>query len=235
MMSEATGKPEIPSIRLATLSDIPAIARCWYEAFFDDVVIGEIMHPNRKQYPEDVYYFLLRGIRERFFDWTHQFVVAVIKDGNGEKVVGAADWRRLGEGGRARELSRVDPRNLLAPTLSLINKLSLFLYPNRAADPTRTAFLTSAVEDSKRFWTGERAECWDLYVCGVHPEWQSKGVGLKLVGWGTERADEEAVVCSVITGDSKRGFYGRKGFVRCGNVFNSSVGERKRAWWLYQK
>jgi len=98
-------------IRLASLSDIPSIARCWYEAFFDDVVIGEIMHPNRKEFPEDVYYFLLRGVRERYFDWTHQFVVATVKDERGnERVVGAADWRRLGQGGKARELWRIDPR-----------------------------------------------------------------------------------------------------------------------------
>lgn len=71
------------------------------------------MHPNRKEYPEDVYYFLLRGVRERYFDWRHQFIVAVVKDDEGrETMVGAADWRRLGEGGKARELWWIDPRKL---------------------------------------------------------------------------------------------------------------------------
>lgn len=99
------------NIREARLSDLSSIARVWHKAFFDDEIIGEIMHPYRQQYPEDVYWFLLRGVRERFWDWRHQFMVVVTKDGqNVETVVGAADWRRLGNGGAQRELLRLDPR-----------------------------------------------------------------------------------------------------------------------------
>lgn len=99
------------NIREARLSDLSSIARVWHKAFFDDEIIGEIMHPYRQQYPEDVYWFLLRGVRERFWDWRHQFMVVVTKDGqNVETVVGAADWRRLGNAGAQRELLRVDPR-----------------------------------------------------------------------------------------------------------------------------
>jgi hypothetical protein len=65
-----------------------------------------MMHPHRKDYPDDVYWFLLRGVRERFWDWRHQFVVVT----NDEKVVGAADWRRLGKGGEGKDLGRADPR-----------------------------------------------------------------------------------------------------------------------------
>jgi predicted N-acetyltransferase YhbS len=50
----------------------------------------------------------------------------------------------------------------------------------------------------------------------VHPDWQGKGVGNMLVGWGTTRADGEGVCCSVITGESKRGFYEKSGFVLYG-------------------
>jgi hypothetical protein len=94
------------TLRLATVSDITAIARCWYHAFFEDVVIGQIMHPRRKEYPEDVYYFLLRGVRERYFDWTHQFIVATV-DG---EVIAAADWRRVGNGNDRMRLGELDPR-----------------------------------------------------------------------------------------------------------------------------
>lgn len=98
-------------LRPAQLSDLTSIARVWYRAFFDDEIIGEIMHPYRKEHPEDVYRFLLRGIRERFWDWRHQFWVVVAKDEHDkEMIVGAADWRRLGQGGVAMELSSVDPR-----------------------------------------------------------------------------------------------------------------------------
>jgi len=99
-------------LRKARLLDLPSIARVWHAAFFDDEIIGDVMHPHRQQYPEDVYWFLLRGIRERFWDWRHQFMVVtvILNDDRGERVVGAADWRRLGKGGEKMELASVDPR-----------------------------------------------------------------------------------------------------------------------------
>jgi len=111
--SSIGGAPPV-TVRPATAFDITAIARCWYHAFFDDVVIGEIMHPYRQEHPEDVYYFLLRGTRERYFDWTHRFVVATV----GERVVGAADWRRLGTDGNGLQLSTLDPR-MLEPAICI--------------------------------------------------------------------------------------------------------------------
>lgn len=99
------------TLRQARLSDLGSIARVWHRAFFDDEIIGDIMHPHRHKYPMDVYWFLLRGVRERYWDWRHQFMVVVAKDEKDrEVVVGAADWRRLGEKGRQRELYRLDPR-----------------------------------------------------------------------------------------------------------------------------
>ncbi|KAB5549455.1 acyl-CoA N-acyltransferase [Coniochaeta sp. 2T2.1] len=220
MSNLSNAEREAPVIvRLAKATDIPAIARCWYHAFFDDVVIGEIMHPFRKEYPDDVYYFLLRGIRERYFDWSHRFVVATVND----RVVGAAEWRRLGSDTNALQLWRFDPRNIISPAISLWNSLSLKLYPNRAADPTRSSYLDAAVEGSTHHWTGGRAECWDLHICGVHPEWQGKGVGKKVVAWGTARADEEGVCCSVITGETKRAFYARSGFVGDGKLGGQGI------------
>ncbi|KAF2261347.1 hypothetical protein CC78DRAFT_357531 [Lojkania enalia] len=199
------------ALRLASITDLSGIAGCWYDGFFDDEVIGEIMHPNRKEHPKDVYWFLLRGIRERFWDWRHQFVVVTVYEGGKERIVGAADWRRLGDAGQQRELAWGDPRNLIAPTLSLYHSLSLLIFPNRAADPSRSSFLSAAVDDSKKYWTGEHAECWDLHVCGVHPDYQGKGIGKMLVMWGIERADEEGVSASVLCGEKNRGFYAKGG------------------------
>ncbi|KAF2277348.1 uncharacterized protein EI97DRAFT_432227 [Westerdykella ornata] len=109
MTSLSPAEPSPPSLRLARYSDLADIARCWYHAFFDDEIIGDMMHPNRKQYPEDVYWFLLRGIRERFWEWRHQFIVVTVKVGDKERIVGAADWRRVGEGGKKMEMFWCDP------------------------------------------------------------------------------------------------------------------------------
>ncbi|KAI4690266.1 hypothetical protein J4E81_007418 [Alternaria sp. BMP 2799] len=196
-------------LRPARLSDLSAIATVWTAAFFDDEIIGELMHPHRDEYPDDVYWFLLRGIRERFWDWRHRFMV-VTDDG---KVVGAADWRRLGRGGEKMELGRGDPRNLIAPVWKAYHSTSLAFFPNRAADPTRTSFLDTAVANSEKYWSGHRTECWDLHVCGVHPDYQAKGVGKLLATWGVHEAQKKGdeVVASVLCGEKNRGFYAKAG------------------------
>jgi hypothetical protein len=121
--------PNAIQLRPATLSDLSSIAGVWAAAFFDDEIIGEIMHPHRNKYPDDVYWFLLRGIRERFWDWRHQFMVVT----NGGKVVGAADWRRLGKGGAKRELWKADPRE----SKSKIFKLSKDRRPSLQCCPSQ--------------------------------------------------------------------------------------------------
>lgn len=98
------------NLRAARITDLTSIARVWAYAFFDDEIIGQMMHPYRNQFPDHVYWFLLRGIRERYWDWCHQFIVVTINKGGKEKIVGAADWRRLGKGGERMELWKVDPR-----------------------------------------------------------------------------------------------------------------------------
>ncbi|KAJ8115720.1 hypothetical protein OPT61_g2696 [Boeremia exigua] len=210
-------------LRQAHLSDLNSIARVWHKAFFDDEIIGEIMHPQRQQYPEGVYWFLLKGIRERFWDWRHQFmVVATLDEDNIETIVGAADWRRLGKGGDQRQLSQLDPRNLIAPAVVAYQSLVERLFPNRAADKSQSSFLDDAVATSEQQWTGDRTECWDLYVCGVDPDHQGKGVGKRLAQWGVQEAQKEGTgtCASVMCGEKNRGFYGKAGFT-------TQVNERK--------
>ncbi|KAF2010154.1 hypothetical protein BU24DRAFT_455288 [Aaosphaeria arxii CBS 175.79] len=211
-------------LRLATASDLPAIARCWYYAFFDDEVIGDLMHPHREESPEDVYYFLLRGVRERFWDWRHQFIVITVIEEGIERIVGAADWRRIGDGGKAMELPRLDPRNLISPTYSLYHNVSLYFFPNRAADPARASILNSAVESAASYWTGKHSQCWDLYVCGVHPDYQGKGIGKALVDWGIRKADEERTSASVLCGEKNRVFYNKAGLTEDMGGLKSSSG-----------
>jgi GNAT superfamily N-acetyltransferase len=95
----------------------------------------------------------------------------------------------------------------------MYHSLSLRLFPNRAADPSNASWLDAAVASSEKYWTGDRAECWDLHVCGVHPDFQGKGVGKVLVRWGVEQAEAEGenVVASVLCGEKNRGFYGKGG------------------------
>jgi GNAT superfamily N-acetyltransferase len=97
--------------------------------------------------------------------------------------------------------------------LKTYHAISLALFPNRAADPTRASFLDTAVANSDKYWTGHRTECWDLHVCGVHPDYQGKGGGKLLAQWGVREAQQEGdnVVASVLCGEKNRGFYAKAG------------------------
>jgi GNAT superfamily N-acetyltransferase len=103
--------------------------------------------------------------------------------------------------------------NLISPLMKAYHSISLRVFPNRAADPARSAWLDSAVASSEKYWTGDRAECWDLHVCGVDPNFQGKGVGRLLAQWGVQEAGKvgEDVVASVLCGEKNRGFYGKAG------------------------
>lgn len=100
---------------------------------------------------------------------------------------------------------------MLNPATRLYHRASLAIFPNRAADPDRASFLDSAVANASKYWTGRHAECWDLYVCGVHPEFQGKGIGKFLVRWGTDQADYEGLSASVLCGEKNREFYNKQG------------------------
>lgn len=169
------------------------------------------MHPHRTQYSDDVYYFHLRGLRERFWNFRHQIIVVTTSSG---QIIGAADWRRLGQGGQEKELWSIDPRNLVQPLIHAFHAILLQIWPNRAADPAKASFLDGAVASSESHWSGKRAECWDLHICGVDPDSQGEGVGRMLVQWGVTKAKEEGegVVASVLCGEKNRNFYGKCGF-----------------------
>lgn len=93
--------------------------------------------------------------------------------------------------------------------------MSLRVFPNCAADPARTSFLDAAIAASEVHWTGDRAECWDLYVCGVDPDHQGQGVGKLLAQWGVKEAEKEdlGTCASVLCSEKNRGFYGKAGLV----------------------
>jgi GNAT superfamily N-acetyltransferase len=97
--------------------------------------------------------------------------------------------------------------------MAAINNMSLYFWPNRAMDLKKAGFLNRAVDNAKDAWEGRHAECWDLHVCGVHPDFQGQGIGLKLVQWGIDCADKEHVCVSVMCGEKNRMFYEKAGLV----------------------
>ena len=71
-------------------------------------VFGELMHPHRREYPDDFVKYWERKIWNHWFDYQRTILVSI--DEPSCKVVGMADWQRQGNGVEKRELARLDPR-----------------------------------------------------------------------------------------------------------------------------
>ncbi|ORY16826.1 acyl-CoA N-acyltransferase [Clohesyomyces aquaticus] len=203
------------TIRPARFTDHGAMSTVCCAAFFDENLFGHIMHPHRKEYPDDPALYWHAFVRDSWFDWrTHVFVAVAADEKNGgkEKVVGVSVWERQGAGGKEMELSQFDPRNILSPLAKLINRVNAILYRNRAIDPSKANILHDGMPFSKHHWDGERGDNWYLSLLAVHPDWHGVGLGKELVEWGIQQADKENVHASVIASDGKEKFYLKCGF-----------------------
>ena len=100
-----------PKIRPALFSEQRELARVCTAAFWDDILFGDLIHPHRKEFPEDNDLYWLRRIQVYWWDYTHHFIVSTAADKQGNEVIaGVAHWSRMGTGGRAAGLGWWDPR-----------------------------------------------------------------------------------------------------------------------------
>lgn len=95
---------------------------------------------------------------------------------------------------------------------------SSYIWPNRAADPTKAHILEETFPLFSHHWSGSREQNWFLDVLATHPDFQGQGIGKQLVQWGVEEANKEKVCASVISADGKEGFYGKCGFIEVGRA-----------------
>ncbi|KAF2689936.1 acyl-CoA N-acyltransferase [Lentithecium fluviatile CBS 122367] len=213
------------NIRFARYTDLPSIARVMGRAFFDDDLFGDIIHPYRKQYPEDVNLYWLRRAYVNFWNYRWRWLVAVTKDVSTgkEDVVGVAQWERLGAGGDKLECAVYDPRRYMTQLSSVFVSLHSLMYPNRASHPQNEDILERAYPIFGTVWSGDRAESWYLEWLAVHPDHQGKGIGQKLAQWGLDRAQEEGVWASVASTRGKEPFYQKCGFIE--EYWSASSGE----------
>jgi hypothetical protein len=203
-----------PTIRPAIWSDQPTIASICSLAFENDNLFATTMHPHLKQYPADFTLYWLREAQLNWFNPRHHFVVSTVLDSTrpgsqSRVVVGVAQWIRMGDGVTRRW-------NPLLPIMNGLMKtwvrISSWIWPNRAADPSKMSLFKEAWPFIWHFWSGERERCWDLAVLAVHPAYRGQGVGRGLVKWGLDRAEEEGVAASVKMAPGKEEFYGLCGF-----------------------
>ena len=100
-----------PKIRPALFSEQRELARVYTAAFWDDILFGDLIHPHRKEFPEDNELYWLRRIQVYWWDYTHHFIVSTAADKQGNEIIaGVAHWSRMGTGGRVAGLGWWDPR-----------------------------------------------------------------------------------------------------------------------------
>jgi hypothetical protein len=80
-------------VRLATPSDELAITALCTSAFFNEALFGDIMHPRRHQYPDDVRPFWHARTRQFLSEHRNIVIVATTWEDHAEKIVGMATWQ----------------------------------------------------------------------------------------------------------------------------------------------
>ena len=109
--------------------------------------------------------------------------------------------------------------NAFEKLVVLRKRLSSTIHPNRAADPAMLNVISDVMPFSSHMWSGHRATGWYLNALAADPACQKQGYGRDLARWGIERAQQEGVVASVISGEGKDAFYQRCGFdIKVGNA-----------------
>lgn len=232
--------------RLATWSDLLPASKILAEAFHNDYLFGDFVHPYRDKFPNDVYLYWLRFLREVYYTEPGEYLVVSYKanDNNynnndnpelenqqqqnqnqNQKITGIAHW--------IRNHSTPPPTpwlsHLALKATESYNKLEDLYRPNRALSKPNDAVLPLGNPFFAHHWSGSRADSWHLSLLGVDPKHGKQGHGRALVRWGFERSQREAVACSVISVPGQEGFYRACGFDEVVGTTNDEGGEAN-AW-----
>ncbi|KAF1353333.1 hypothetical protein BDV97DRAFT_291031 [Delphinella strobiligena] len=199
-------------IRPATWADLAPAAILSANAFFDEDLLGPVMHPHRHIYRHDTSLFFLRQLRKDFFNPCCVMLVSHPIDAP-LTVTGIAIWGRKGPGALALKATQSWRDWICAKLIPWLNRIEELFWPNRAADPEMVDVLERSYPFVAHYWQApHRIENWYLQLCCTGPKVQGMGYGRELVLWGPQRAREEGVAASLIAAKGKEGFYAKCGF-----------------------
>jgi ribosomal protein S18 acetylase RimI-like enzyme len=233
--------------RRATWSDLLPASKILAEAFHDDYLFGDFIHPRRTEFSDDVYLYWLRFLREVYYTEPGEYLVVSYQEANNnndndkennspeleqnqqqqqnQTITGIAHWIR----NHSTPPPTPWPSQLALKATETYNKLENLYWPNRALSKSHDAILPLGNPFFAHHWSGSRADSWHLSILGVSPEYGGQGYGRSLVAWGFERSLREAVSCSVISVPGQEGFYRVCGFDRVVGTTNDEGGEGN-AW-----
>ncbi len=108
------------TLRRARFSDLAGAARACSLAFFDEVLFGRLIHPNRHKYPYDFDKYWYRRFVVDYWDWSHIYLVttetvtedagpckgkATGRERQKEVITGFAHWSRIAPSSRDNYLA----------------------------------------------------------------------------------------------------------------------------------
>jgi hypothetical protein len=87
-------------LRIARFTDLSTIAKIFGAGFYDEEVVGGLLHPHRELYPHDYLTWWIRAVRAGYWDYSNVYVLSYrLEEGTGKEIVmGAAQWQRHGRG-----------------------------------------------------------------------------------------------------------------------------------------
>lgn len=117
-------------------------------SFWDDALIGDIIHPHRHEFPDDMHLYFLKRIRHEMGKPGNVFLVSTVSGDDGKEVItGLSHWER-----KTAAKKEDESRDLGGEDLPV----------NRACDPEMEDVVERAIPWFACHWQGEPHG--DLYI-----------------------------------------------------------------------
>ncbi|KAH0367072.1 hypothetical protein KCU65_g4900, partial [Aureobasidium melanogenum] len=199
-------------VRPATWADLTIAAHIAALASWEDEFLGEVLHPHRAKHPKSFERSFLYDLYGNYFDSRTRLLVSHPSD-QPDSITGMAVWSRMGDGGKHMEASQSWLHWLMSrciiPIYIAIDSLTRL---NRAADSAAWRDMDDSDPGMEEYSEKpEYKETWDLELLFQSPQYQGRGFGRELVGWGIEWAKQEGIRVSVASAPGKEGFYKKLG------------------------
>lgn len=206
-------------IREARLADVPAMAEVTSTGFMDSE-LSNYLCPKRREYPEDWLYSYQKRHRGQLANPAFKNFVCV--DAASARIAAICHVQRRGTVGLARlERDRSDAeRAECARAVEQSRLLDDEAWTDRTVDPAAMAYFMANGEHIKHHFTGEGVECWELTHLCVHPDFQGKGYGSRLLQSVIDLATDAdpRVPVGLVSSPAGDRFYEKRGFVQVGHA-----------------
>ncbi|KAF9456005.1 acyl-CoA N-acyltransferase [Collybia nuda] len=208
-------KPVI-TISPALPSEIPRLASIFTAAFATDAhtQLKAVAHPSHNQE---------RGMTEGLEYWISSAKkCVVIKATIDHDIVGWTTWGWHGFDLGLPEEWKATYVQDTPPNASVVigEEKNAHSTDSQPAGIKRLKEITNADMEAweNRFMPNQSTECMILAAIAVHPDWQGKGVGSRLINWGLTKAHKRGVFTWVSSSDGGWGAFEKAGFEYVGEL-----------------